>query len=336
VAGRGGEQAPSRAVVYCVVPRVLAGKLHEPLRRYFREDQSVEVVVEQRGRDRRTSADRRAVRLAAHDDERRRIRALEGRRVADRRATVVAIESPVLPRAARAVADQIVFIERFEPSSEALEDRDTARLVTRIQAGERALFAELYMRYFDRVYGYVRVILKDPHEAEDVTQQAFMRVLEKIELYERRGQPFRAWLFVLVRNVARDWLKRQGKLTALEPEELDRVREQRDRENGDEADLAALSWVTDRELLFLIERLPLVQRQVLVLRFMLDLSAREIADVLEISGNHVSVLQYRALGYLRDRLTSLGRQPTNHQRAPMSRVPRKSGVLRLRRFALIP
>src|SRR5204863_745800 len=109
-------------------------------------------------------------------------------------------------------------------------------------------------------------------------------------------------------------MKRQGKLTVLEPEELDR---ELSNQPSDEEPLTALSWITDRELLFLIERLPLAQRQVLVMRFMLDLSVREIAEVLAMSSNHVSVLQYRAMGYLRERLRALGREPTDSRRAPM-------------------
>jgi hypothetical protein len=194
--------------------------MHDPLRAHFADATDVEVVVEGRAWDRRAAAERRS-----HDagvpDERRRIRASEGRRIAERRAAALAVDAPVLPRRFRALCEQLVFVERLEPSTEQLEDRDTARLVTRFQAGDKDAFAALYMRYFDRVYSYLRVALRDAHEAEDGAQQAFMQVLEALPRYERRGSsPFRSWLFVIVRNCALGHLRKTGRIELEDVETL--------------------------------------------------------------------------------------------------------------------
>lgn len=209
---------------------------------------------------------------------------------------------------------------------------ETAALVARIQAGDREAFAELYRRCFDRVYGLLRVLLRDAHEAEDVTQQVFINALEAIDQYESRGRPFEAWLLTIARNQAITHFRRM-RPELEDPADLDK---RRGAANGPEAELRALRWISDEDLMLLVERLPLPQRQVLVMRFMLDLKPREIAEILDASPNHVSVLQYRALGFLRARLGALGREPGDLRPSPVRRCVPQARVLRRRRFALSP
>jgi RNA polymerase sigma-70 factor (ECF subfamily) len=319
-------------LIYCVVPRDLAARLHEPLRRHFHEDPNVEVVVERR-RAKRRQGDRRGDDASATPpSERRHIRNASGRRIADRRAAIAAVAAPSLPRRARPYADQLVFVERISPTGEQAEDIDTARLITRIQGGDREGYAELYLRYFDRVYGYLRVALRDAHEAEDVAQQVFVKVLEGLPGYERRRQPFRAWLFVLVRNTVLNELRQRHRLDVVAPQDLEHQREQL--AGAADTRLEALNWITDRELLLFIERLPIAQRQVLLLRFMLDLPASEIAEIVGRRPEDVRKLQERALRFLNKRLTAVGRGPREGKRTPWRRRMTVMGVLRERRFAL--
>jgi RNA polymerase sigma-70 factor (ECF subfamily) len=326
--------------IYCLVPIELAGRLHDSLRRHFRDDPEVEVVIEQRHRDRRAGTERRADTEAAsrrRGGERRKVRSPSGRRIADRRAVLVPMtdaEAPTLPRRAERHADHIIFVERVALSAEKQEDADTARLVTRIQAGEEALFTELYMRYFDRVYAYLHALLRNSHEAEDMTQQVFMHVFEALPRYERRRQPFRAWLFTVVRNRAIQHLRKHGRLRVADEEEIAR---RRDAEPRDDARLEVLDWISDHDLSLFVERLPLPQRQVLLMRFMLDLTTAEIGQVLGRSPNEVAVLQYRAVGFLRQRMAAVGRRSAISRGAdPMRRWVRPARVLRRRRFALNP
>jgi RNA polymerase sigma-70 factor (ECF subfamily) len=242
------------------------------------------------------------------------------------------VESGPLPRKARPYADRLVFVERVEPSTEQLEDQETARLVSRIQAGAPDLFPVLYMRYFDRVYGYLRTILNDPHEAEDASQHVFMQVLEALPRYERRKQPFRAWLFIIARNHALYRLRGQQRVQATPPEDISLEREIAVESGETEGEF---DWLSDRELLMFVERLPLPQRQVLVLRFMLGLGTAEIASVLERSTDDVRMLQSRALRFLRERLSAVGRGSAERPRpARARRYLRQAPVLRSRRFAL--
>jgi len=294
-------------MIYCIVPRGLALKLHDELRNFFRDEPGVEVVVERRVGDRRTRPDKRSGEQAApFMQERRKIRNREGRRVGERRAPQVTVAPVALPPQAKTSADQLVFVERVAPSSQQAEDLDTARLVIRLQAGERQVFNDLYLRYFDRAYGYLRIALKDAHEAEDLAQQAFLKVFESADRYERRTQPFRAWLFRIVRNSAVDHLRKQE---SVELEEPTRVQGRRETATSGEGAARALDSLSDKALLTQIEQLPPLQRQVIVLHYMLDLTGVEIAEILGREPAAIRQLKRRALTSLEGRVAALGREP---------------------------
>jgi RNA polymerase sigma-70 factor (ECF subfamily) len=322
--------------VYCVVPRDLSEKLFDDLRTHFRARPDVEVVVERRTGDRRARGSRRTAPPEARDDaERRRIRSASGRRILERRAlTVPCPTPPSLPRKANRYAKRLVFLERLEPSSQQVRDADSKRLVVRYQTGDEAVFGDLYLRYFNHVYSYARVALAEHHEAEDVTQQVFIRALSALARYELRPNvAFRGWLFAIARNVIVDVLKERHGLYPEAPDQLDVMRDQAPA--YDEVEVAeTLGWLSDREVGMFVERLPLPQRQVLVLRFMLDLSGEEIAQALGRSPNSVRKLQQRALESLQRRLIAVGRIPPRRGGVPMLVRIRPLPVMGQRRFAL--
>jgi RNA polymerase sigma-70 factor (ECF subfamily) len=323
-------------MTYCVVPRDLAEKLYEPLREHFRAERSVEVVVERRRTDRRGAASRRArdPEPRAAGGERRLIRSASGRRIAERRAlTAPAAVPPPLPRKAARHAAELVFLERLEPSSQAKRDADSKRLVTRYQAGDEAVFGELYLRYFNPVYTYARVALRDHHEAEDVTQQVFIRVLSALGRFQLRPNvPFRGWLFAIARNVIVDAVRQQHGLLLEPPETVEAIL---DHAPPGQDTAETLGWLSDREIAMFVERLPLAQRQVLVLRFMLGLSGEEIAQALGRTHMAVRKLQQRALRQLEQRLAAVGRTSSEHRRIPMRVRMKPLTVMARRRFALV-
>jgi RNA polymerase sigma-70 factor (ECF subfamily) len=320
---------PSRT--YCLVPRDLAPRLHECLRRHFAANPAVDVVVERRGTDRRGLPDRRR-RAEPVTQERRRIRSVSGRRVADRRAVMVDVRLELpLPRRARPHAERLAFSERIEPAAQVLEDQDTARLITQIQSGDRDAFAHLYVRYYERLYGYLRLIFSRPEAAEDAVQDVFTRVLEALPRYVYRDVPLRIWLFRIARNRAMTELKRQGRVSLSEPQDA-RCAQPAPTEP---ARLSALSWISDSELQLFIHRLPLTQRQVLFLRYVVGLSTNEVAGVLNLSADGVRKHHARALNFLRTRLSALGRDTRCTERSGCRVIRKQANVVRLRRFALI-
>jgi RNA polymerase sigma-70 factor (ECF subfamily) len=294
-------RSPRRRILYCLLPADLAPSLHDELRRHFHDDPDVEVVVESRHRERRRGGDRRHPgRGLPGGRERRRIRSSSGRRIAERRAPLAPPRRPppLLPPAALRHAHRIIFVERLEPPSREIEDRDAARLVTRFQAGDRDSFTVLYSRYYERVYSYLRVMLKDAYEAEDATQQVFIKLLEALPSYERREQPFRAWFMTVVRNVAFDYLRTRSR---IEPQEAERIDSRLRLLASSELEPEMLG-IADRELSPLLENLPASQRQVVFLRYVLGLSSIETGRLLGRTPVAVRGLQYRALRALRERL----------------------------------
>ncbi len=331
-----GELPPRRSpagrkTVYCVIPEGLAADLHDYLREHWRDDRSIRVLVERRGSDRRR-AERRAADEAAPGAERRRILSKEGRRVADRRAMAVAAATPIAlpPRAVRH-AHALTFIERVEPADRDAEDLETNRLVIRAQAGEEGAFDLLYMRYFDRVYAYARVALRDGHEAEDIAQQVFANVIQALPRYEvREDTPFRAWLFRITRNAVLRALSRSGRLRIEEPAELDRRLE-----SPTPRPMSGLDWLSDDDLAILIERLPLSQRQVILLRYVFEFSTDEIAVALERTPVAVRMLEHRAMRALERRLACM-RDGPRHRRSSMVIPVRPTPALASRRLAIDP
>lgn len=175
-------------------------------------------------------------------------------------------------------------------------------LVAAAQAGDRDAYRELYLLFKDNVYGYVCSIVRDEHEAEDVTQQVFAKVLGAIDGYRPMGQvPFSGWLLRIARNMAIDHL-RQRRPTPEEdlPEvgvlPIDRM----------------LESFTLRDAL---DGLPEDQRRVVVMRHLVGLSPPEIADQLGRTESSVHALHHRGRQRLRDELVRTGAAPARHLRA---------------------
>jgi len=169
---------------------------------------------------------------------------------------------------------------------------------------DRAAFGALYRRYVDRVYGYCFYLLGDHHDAEDVTERTFVAALAAIDGFRDEGATFRAWLFRIAHNQLANALRsrQRQQATSLEVVAEPRVH----------ADPAGLFSIAEeaRGLRRALEQLPEDRRQVVVLRFVDGLSAREIGAVLGRSEGAVRVLQHRALRQLAEMLAGGGDGPT--------------------------
>ena len=185
------------------------------------------------------------------------------------------------------------------------ENSTADRLVIQAQTGDPEALQRLYLYYYDLVYGYGRMMLRDEHEAEDVTQDVFMRVLRLLPRYQPRvGQPFRILLLRITRNRSIDYLRRRGRWDVQPADEVEGRVEPRDLPDDPTGSFDAL---TDAELERALLRLPHTQRQVLALRYWLDLSTEEVAEIVGVTPQAVRNLQYRGLKSLRLRLAV--RQP---------------------------
>lgn len=163
-------------------------------------------------------------------------------------------------------------------------------LARRARAGDELAFAELYVCFFDRVYRYLLVALKNPDDAQEVAQEVFARALSMLDRYEPGRGHFRDWLFSMVRSLAIDHL-RKGRATAVEPSAIPaQATTLEERASTLLEHLDPASGVRD-----LIDALPDSQRRVVALRFVFGLSTIEIGDVLGVTPAAVRQLQHRAL-----------------------------------------
>jgi RNA polymerase sigma-70 factor, ECF subfamily len=180
-----------------------------------------------------------------------------------------------------------------DDSPEAL--RQTQLAVARAKEGDDEAIRFLYLRYSNNIYGYVRSIVRDDHEAEDVTQHVFAKLMTSLVRYDDRGIPFFAWLLRLARNVAIDHL-RANRATpcdvVLDPDahctsDLDRSLTVR----------AALATLPDD------------QREVVILRHVVGLSPGEIADRLGRTEGSIHGLHHRGRRALQRELVRLDSAP---------------------------
>jgi RNA polymerase sigma-70 factor, ECF subfamily len=319
--------------IYCVLPRDLAGQLEKPLRRGFADRPEIETIVDRRTRDRRTGDRRRDATSELLLGERRRVRSPRGMRVADRRACTVPVDPVPLPNKARSHADRIQFFAYAPRSPRDLEDEAAARLVIRAQSGDPEAFPALYACYLDQVYSYLRVALKDRHEAEDIAQDVFLRILCTLPTFQvRADKPFRVLLFRITRNRVIDHLRKHGVVDAEPPDRMMWRRELM----SFKLDEDLVELLTDSELAILLRRLPPSQRQAVALRYMLDFGNEEIAEIMQTTPQAVRNLQHRALRFLRQRFIELDRRPTRVTRAAMRMRRRGAPVIAQRRLALTP
>jgi RNA polymerase sigma-70 factor (ECF subfamily) len=178
--------------------------------------------------------------------------------------------------------------------------RKTRLAVARAKSGDQDAVRYLYVSYSHNIYGYVRSIVRDEHEAEDVTQHVFAKLMTTIGKYDDRGVPFFAWLLRLARNVAIDHL-RANRLTPSETV-IDP-----DRSSGTDLDHAE----TVRAAL---DTLPEEQRQVVLLRHLMGLTPGEIANQMGRTESSVHGLHHRGRRALQRELERLDSTPCTRAR----------------------
>jgi len=165
-------------------------------------------------------------------------------------------------------------------------------LVERARKGEREALEKLYLIHFERIYSYLHMSVGNRHDAEDLTNQTFVKMLESIERFEWRKVPISAWLFRIAHNLAMDHF-RAGRRWQPE-EEVPEPDDSAERSAEDEA----LHSIGRKSMLEMIDGLSEDQQQVLTLKFVFNFSNGEVAQILGKSEGAVKSLQHRALASL--------------------------------------
>jgi len=267
-----------------LIPVGFSAQLVEALIECFAQDGVLAVADDRSGRERRWRSRRgRSDRVRA---DVRRISSSGGRRIGDRRVRPLPVEAPPLPSFAAAFADELVFVLRTG-GGEWARDLEAGWLMLRVQAGDPGAAAELYRMLIADVVGAAERVLGDRDEAQDVAHDVFETLDRLATGFDSARGSAAGLLVVAARNRALDRLRR---LRRAELEEPWTVAER------SEAAVELVSGVLEQDdLRALVQALPLLARQVMWLRYVLDLPLAEIAGVLGRDHAHVRQVHRRAL-----------------------------------------
>jgi RNA polymerase sigma-70 factor (ECF subfamily) len=176
------------------------------------------------------------------------------------------------------------------------DDTLLVKAIAGVQQGDPDALHLLYVRYAEDVRSHVQGIVRDIHDAEDITHDVFAKLVSAMGSYKQTEAPFAAWILRVARNAALDHVRRRRLIPCGE------VRPGRDRPQ-----------ITDPErsrcLRAAFERLPSEQRQVVLLRHIAGLSPGEIAERLEKTEGSVHCLHHRGRGALQTSLLELDTAP---------------------------
>jgi RNA polymerase sigma-70 factor, ECF subfamily len=174
---------------------------------------------------------------------------------------------------------------------------DVRDLVARGKRGERDALEELYLLHFDRIYSYLHMSVGNRHDAEDLTTQTFVKMLESIGRFRWQSAPFSAWLFRIAHNLAMDHFRASRR---WQPEED--VPEPPGSEEAS-AEEQAMHVIGRQSMVELIDKLSPEQQQVLTLKFVFNFPNAEAATILGKTEGAIKSLQHRALVSLQKQLT---------------------------------
>ena len=165
--------------------------------------------------------------------------------------------------------------------------------VDRARTGDQNALADLYDWYMPRVYRYAVARLGNTAEAEDVTEEVFLKMLGGISGFRWRDVPFSSWLFRIAHNEVATHFRRSaqrgGPTAALSEDMVD---------HNDGPALQVEQTMTIEEVRRATDALPDAQRDVIVLRFAVGLSITETAKALGKREGNVKALQHKAVAKL--------------------------------------
>ena len=179
------------------------------------------------------------------------------------------------------------------PETEFNEDE----VLTRASQGDLDAFGLLYERYIDRIFNYVYYRTGNLHDAEDLTARVFQRAMNHIKNYTDRGVPFSAWLYRIAHNLVANWHRDRSRRQEIPINDVPVLPSK-----GDHPEKNLVRSQEEDALLKLIRRLPGERQNLLILKFVENMSNAEIGEIMGRSEGAVKSLYHRTLLALRDQL----------------------------------
>ncbi len=158
-------------------------------------------------------------------------------------------------------------------------------------------FGKLYERYITKIYNYVYYRTGNHHDAEDLTSRVFYRALMHVEEYVDRGVPFSAWLYRIAHNLVANWHRDHARRQDVDLDDVQLIGEAHEI-----PEWAAESNERRQRLLAAIRRLPEERQELLILKFVEQLSNAEVGQIMGRTEGAIKSLYHRTLLALRDEL----------------------------------
>jgi RNA polymerase sigma-70 factor (ECF subfamily) len=163
--------------------------------------------------------------------------------------------------------------------------------------GDRDAFGQLYERYVERIFNYVYYRTGNTHDAEDLTARVFQRAMNHIKNYTDRGVPFSAWLYRIAHNLVANWHRDRSRKQEIPLDDLPILPSK-----GDHPEKNLVRSQEQDTLLRMIRKLPGERQNLLILKFVENMSNAEIGQIMGRSEGAVKSLYHRTLLVLRDQL----------------------------------
>ncbi len=177
-----------------------------------------------------------------------------------------------------------------------LDDKDLVALAKE----NKAAFGELYERYLPKIYSYVYYRTGNVHDAEDLTAKVFFRALSHIDNFVEKGAPFQAWLYRIAHNLVANWHRDRSrrKIIALDDYVADSLKSEAPDRLTEESE-------ERNQLLEAVRRLPEDRQQLLLLKFVEQMSNAEIGTIMGRTEGAIKSLYHRTLLALREDMNQM-------------------------------
>ena len=187
-----------------------------------------------------------------------------------------------------------------------MAQRDDERAwVEMARAGNPEAIGWLYERYVDPIYRYVYLKVGDPTEAEDITEQVFLKMIEAIEGFQWKGYSFSSWLYRIAHNQIVDTLRQRARRQQVPIEALQQVLPMDGYDPQHHAERSDFLSHLKEAMTHLTD----LQAQVITLKYAAGMSNAQAAEIMSRTENSVNALQYDALKNLQKLLGQKGFKP---------------------------
>jgi len=182
------------------------------------------------------------------------------------------------------------------------------RLAKLARTGDRRAFAELVDLYKDKIYHHAYRMLGNRQEAEDVSQDTFLRLYNNLHRYDET-QKFSTWIFRICTNLCIDRLRKRRPTYSLDAEVTDG--EGNDYyammpSDEDTPEKQVIVSETQQSIRKAVETMPEKYKSIVMLRYLQDMSLQEISDVLDMPVTTIKTRLHRGREFLRKKLEAAG------------------------------